>query len=121
MQISLIPLWVKILVVVLVIGSYTGGVYMKGRWDMEAKYNKEKLASIEDAAKRERELRGQLATTSEQLQAALRDVRVEVVYVDRVTRREIEKPIYSQCIVPQSGGQLMHDNAVRLNELRKPQ
>lgn len=118
MNIQLIPIWVKLLVVLALAGGLVFTGYNLGYDSRDLEVKTEQLAAIEDAAVREDSLRAQLSIVSMNLQEALQQVRVEVVYVDRVTRQEIQKPIYNQCLVPQSGTQLMVENATRLNNLR---
>lgn len=45
-------------------------------------------------------------------------VEPEVRYVTREVVREVEKPIYSACIIPSSGVQLYNDAVRRYNETR---
>ena len=120
MNISLIPPWVKILVVVLLIGGFSWFWYDKGYDARDLEVKTEQLASIEQLAKDKAQKEQELRDTSQKLQEALTDVKVKVVYVDRVTRTEVEKPVYSQCIVPESGGVLINQNAETFNSLREP-
>lgn len=117
----IIPFWAKALVLVLLIGGLSWFWYDKGYDARDLEVKTEQLATIEELTKQKQAKEAELRETSQKLQDALRDVRVEVVYVDRVTRREIEKPVYSQCIVPESGGILINQNAERFNNLREPQ
>lgn len=118
MNISLIPWWVKALVVAAVIAAYSFFWYDIGYDQKDLEVKTAQLEFIKESQKREDELREKLATTSENLQAALQEVRVEVVYVDKITRTEIEKPVYQACIVPESGVIIMNRNAQTLNDLR---
>jgi len=118
MNIQLIPIWVKALVLIGLLGVVFYKVYDLGYDARDLEIKTEQLQLLEDSRVREAALRAELAMTSMNLQEALQRVRVEVVYVDRVTRREIEKPIYSECLVPQSGVQLINENANRFNALR---
>lgn len=120
MNISLIPPWVKILAVVLLIGGFSWFWYDKGYDARDLEVKTEQLASIEQLAKDKAQKEQELRDTSQKLQEALTDVKVKVVYVDRVTRTEVEKPVYSQCIVPESGGVLINQNAETFNSLREP-
>lgn len=114
----IIPIWLKALLVLAVIAGWSAYCYDLGYDKKDLEVKTEYIAKMEEAQKIERELREDLAKTSERLQKALGQVRIETVYVDRITTREIEKPIYSQCIVPESGVVIIRDNAERLNSLR---
>jgi hypothetical protein len=116
----IIPFWAKALALALVIGGFSWFWYDKGYDARDLEVKTEQLATIEELTKQKQAKEAELRDVSQKLQDALRDVRVEVVYVDRVTRREIEKPVYSQCVVPESGGILINQNAERFNQLREP-
>ena len=120
MNISLIPWWVKALIFAAILGSISWFWYARGYNDCDLKVKTHQLASIEQAAHDRQDLEAKLRDTSSKLQDALTDVKVKVVYVDRVTRTEVEKPIYTQCIVPESGGMLINQNAATFNSLRAP-
>lgn len=120
MNISVIPPWVKYLAVALLIAGFSWFWYDKGYDARDLEVKTEQLASIEQLAKDKAEKEKELRDTSQKLQDALADVKVKVVYVDRVTRTEVEKPVYSQCIVPESGGVLINQNADTFNSLREP-
>lgn len=120
MTFDLIPWWVKALALALILGGVSWFWYNKGYDAKDLEDKTEQLLTIEQMAKDKEEKAAELRSVSEKLQAALTDVKVEVVYVDRVTRTEIEKPVYSQCIVPESGGVLINSNAETFNNLREP-
>lgn len=116
----IIPFWAKALVLVLLLGGMSWFWYDKGYDARDLEVKTEQLATIEDLTKQRQAKEAELRDTSQKLQDALTNVKVQVVYVDRVTRTEIEKPIYSQCIVPESGGILINQNAESFNNLRAP-
>lgn len=120
MNISLIPPWVKYLAVAVLIAGFSWFWYDKGYDARDLEVKTEQLASIEQLAKDKEKVEADLRNTSQKLQDALTDVKVKVVYVDRVTRTEVEKPVYSQCVVPESGGILINQNADTFNSLREP-
>lgn len=117
----IIPFWVKALALTALLAFASYQVYNLGYDARDLEIKTEQLAVIEEAAKREREVRAELREVSGKLQDALRDVRVEVVYVDRVTRKEIEKPIYEACELPDTGRLLLRETAARYNQLREAQ
>lgn len=114
----IIPFWVKILAVAALVAGWSAFCYDLGYDKRDLEVKTDYINKIEDAQKIERALREELAGVSERLQSALADVKTEIVYVDKITTREIEKPVYSQCIIPESGVIIMRDNAQRLNSLR---
>lgn len=117
--VPIIPFWVKALVLVALLAGFgwLAMDYGYDRRDLEVKT--EQLLAIEAAATREAEVRTELSGVSQQLQDALRDVKVEVVYVDRITRKEIEKPVYEACELPETGRLLLRETATRLNDIRE--
>lgn len=118
MNISIIPLWVKILIPLLIIGAWSYFCYDLGYDKKDLEHKTAILKEKDDQKKREDALRKELSETSEKLQNALSNIKTETVYVDRVVTKEIEKPVYGQCIVPDTGVELMRENADRLNNLR---
>lgn len=118
---DLIPMWVKGLVLLaLIAGSWGHGFYRGGK-DKQADWNKEKLDLIEAHQKAEKELRDKNNKVSEDLQEALKNVRVEYKYVTDTVQVEVEKPVYKNCKIPASGAAVLQNNAQRLNDLRVKQ
>lgn len=115
---TVIPPWVKVLgILVVVAGIFLSGVNY-GKSTTIAKYADQSYAALKESVKYERELQGKLMDVSEKLQNALTAVRTEIEYRDRVITREIEKPVYKTCIVPESGVSILNESARRYNEMR---
>lgn len=115
---TVIPPWVKILgILVAIVGIFLSGVNY-GKSTTIAKYTDQTYTELKDSVKYERELQGKLMDVSTKLQDALVAVRTEVEYRDRVITKEIEKPVYKTCNVPESGVLILNDSARRYNEMR---
>lgn len=116
---AIIPPWVKIALVLALLGGYSWWWYNLGWKTRDREALREKVAQMETAEKERKEIQDRLDDVSDRLQTALSNVRVETKYIDRVITKEIEKPIYTQCVLPDTGKVILNDNAERLNSLRK--
>lgn len=119
MKISLIPWWVKALVLAAILAAASYFWYDKGYDARDLEIKTEQLIEIEELQAQKAAKEGELRDVSAALQESLANVRVEIVYIDKVVTKEIEKPVYSQCIVPESGVSLLRENAQKLNSTRK--
>lgn len=111
--------WVKVVLTIALLGGYSWWWYNLGWKSRDRDALQEKVAQMEAAEKEKKELQDRLDDVSARLQDALSNVRVETKYIDRVITKEIEKPIYTQCVLPDTGKVILNDNADRLNRLRK--
>ncbi len=118
---DVIPLWVKIAVIVaLLAGSWGHGFYRGGK-DKQADWDAEKVDLLTKHAARVKELTDKNLAVSGELQDALKNVRIEYVTVRDTVTTEVEKPVYKECKVPETGTQVLQNNARRLNDLRVKQ
>lgn len=115
----IIPPWVKVAIIIAIFGGYSWWWYNLGWKSRDRDALQEKVAQMEAAENDKKEIQDRLDDVSSRLQTALSNVRVETRYVDRVITKEIEKPIYTQCVLPDTGKIILNDNADRLNRLRK--
>lgn len=113
------PLWLKIVLLLAVVSGYSWFWYNMGWNARDRDALNEKVEQIEKAEEVRKETQNRYDDVSSRLQDALSNVRVETKYVDRVITKEIEKPIYSACVLPDTGKVILNDNATRLNNLRK--
>lgn len=115
----LIPTWIKVAVILAVLAGYSWWWYDLGYDKRDHQALQEQVEATEKAAKDRQDIQDRLNDVSSKLQDALANVRVETKYIDRIITKEIEKPIYTQCVVPDTGKVILNDNADRLNRLRK--
>lgn len=116
---ALVSPFVKWALVAALIAGYSWFWYNQGHNARDRQALQEQVAAQEAADKKRQEVQDRLDDVSERLQNALNNVRVETRYIDRVITKEIEKPIYRECVVPDTGTTILNDNADRLNRLRK--
>lgn len=127
-KLDIIPMWAKILIVLAILS----GTFFYGRhtgWearDYEVLQEKEDVLekALADQLTLRTELetkRGELRTISEQLAAALGGQEEVTRYVTRTVTKEIEKPVYRDCVVPSTGVRILRGNVDRLNTLRRPE
>lgn len=114
----IIPFWAKILIAIALMGGlyYTG--YNEGKNDTIAEQTSSELSTLKESVAYERGLMDELRVTSTKLQDALTNVRTVTEWRTRTVTKEIEKPVYSQCIVPDTGVQILNENVEKLNGLR---
>lgn len=114
----IIPFWAKVLIVIALMGGlyYTG--YNEGKNDCIAKQTTSELSTLKESVAYERGLMDELRVTSAKLQESLTNVRTVTKWRERVLTKEVEKPVYKSCIVPESGAQILSENVDKLNSLR---
>jgi len=115
----IIPAWVKYLVLAAIVAAYSFFWYNQGYKNRDRQALQEQVKAQQLAEKKRQETQKRLDDVSNRLQKALENVRVETHYIDRVITKEIEKPVYKNCVVPDTGSAVLNDNAERLNRLRK--
>jgi len=119
MNINIIPFWAKALILIAILGGIFGSGYYVGSYVCDNDHTKEQLASLNAAVEREHALEEDLRGVSARLQAALRDVQTLSASRSPVIMREVERPVYRSCSVPQSGVEVLNDNSSQYNNLRR--
>lgn len=125
-----IPNWVIVVITVLVFTLAFGGTYFLGRSAgvaaKTAEIQTERVLALNEAAKREHQLRidleterERLRTVSGKLQDALAGKKVVYEEVTNTIVKEVEKPVYRESHLPSSGVQVLSDAAERLNTTRQ--
>lgn len=126
---KVVPNWVILVITTLVFTIAFGGTYFlgskSGAEKVELRVSKERVVALEDAAKRERQLRvvleaerGRLREVSAKLQTALDGKEVVYEEVTNTITKEVEKPVYLESSLPASGVQVLSAGAERLNSTR---
>lgn len=115
---SVIPMWAKALILAAIIGGFYWVAYSNGKADCIAAQTESQLEQMKESRDYERGLMSDLRDTSQKLQDAILNVKTVVEFRDRVVTREVEKPIYQSCVVPESGVEIINDSVDQLNALR---
>lgn len=111
---TLIKYWKPIAIGVAIIGVFFAGVrYKSATCEVE---RLELIAEYTQIIQEEVDRRQQISEVYEQQMAELRSQQREII---REVEVEIEKPIYRECKVPDSGIKLINDTINKLNNLRK--
>lgn len=123
---SIIPMWAKALVIVVVLALLFGSGYKTG-YDVRD-YEAQKIiiadqqvrqAAMTDLILKNQKLETDYAVQSQKLQEALTNTHTVVKYVNKAVNAEVAKnPIYHTCILPKSGVQVIIDSAQKLNDVR---
>lgn len=120
MNISLIPWWVKALVLAAIIGGIFGAGYKTATKVYQARADAALVQQLETEKKLVAETIARNQVVSEKLQTALGNVEVVDHYIIRRVTKEVEKPVYKECIVPSTGVDVINQAAVDFNKLRDP-
>lgn len=115
----IIPTWAKVLILAALIGGIYYSGYNEGKNDCLAKQTSSELNTLKESVAYERGLEAHLRETSTKLQDALVNVREVVQWRERVVTKEVGKPVYGSCSVPESGVAILNANADEYNNLRK--
>lgn len=126
-----IPLWAKMLLMAGLLAVGVGVGYHYGFQSSQVHAQKQTIEQLQKEQVANQQLQDKLdklradqQSTSAKLQDALSKLNnpqsPEVKYVYRTITKEIEKPVYQQCVVPASGMHAINANATELNKLRKP-
>ena len=111
---SLLKYWKPIAIGIAIIAVFLAGVrYESAKCEIE---RLELIAEYTQLLQEEVDRRQQISEIYEQQMAALRAQQREII---REVEVEIEKPIYKECKVPDSGIKLLNDTVDNLNKLRK--
>lgn len=102
------------------LGFWAGYDYRDLKADREEKKELQAaLKALSAEIEHNNKLQAELTKISVDYNVLLADkLEPEVRYVTREVVREIEKPIYSDCVIPASGVQLYNDAVRRLNKAR---
>lgn len=115
---KLIPIHIKIAILLALSGILLGsGFYAGKKWTM-ADWNKEKVQLLQAQAKADKKKQIEYDDLSGRLQAALQSVEIVERVVNRNIIREVEKPVYRDCIVPETGTGLINKSTDQLNGTR---
>jgi hypothetical protein len=111
---TLVKYWKPIAVGIAIIGVFFAGIrYESAKCEIE---RLELIAEYTLMIQEEVDRRQQISEVYEQQMAELRSQQREII---RAVEVEIEKPIYNECRVPESGIKLLNDTVNKLNNLRK--
>ncbi|MBT9159058.1 MAG: hypothetical protein DDT26_00307 [Dehalococcoidia bacterium] len=117
---------VKIIAVLLLIAALFFGGFYYGQRFADGEHAKARHAELVEKQKaldaeivRRNELQAELNTLSQTFETFKQTIKPEVVYVTRRVIEEIEKPVYTQCVVPPSGVLLHNETVDRLNAARR--
>lgn len=111
---TLLKYWKPIAIGVAIIGVFFAGVrYKSASCEVE---KLELIAQYTQMIQEEVDRRQQISEIYEQQIAELRVQQREII---REVEVEIEKPIYKECKVPNSGIKLLNDTVDKLNNIRK--
>lgn len=98
-------------------------VYNKGYESAQTKYTNEYNAQVlvlkDNQLKEYIRLSQNYHTVSTEYQEFLKNNKATVEIIHDTKIKEIEKPVYSECIIPITGVQILNDSTRRLNEDRK--
>jgi hypothetical protein len=118
LNVSILPIWAKILIIAALFGIIFGsGCYAGGKW-VRADWDAEKVATLQAEAKLAKETQERYDDVSSKLQAALQSTTTTERVIDRGVIREVQKPVYTACIVPETGVILLNDATKKLNAER---
>jgi hypothetical protein len=120
--------WIAIrmaLYLLLVVALFGGGAWL-GYEYKSGKVAQEKNEQLLDeiaAKNREIEKRNEVQKELDEVSAEYdefkRNLKPEVVYVTRKVNVEVEKPVYRECVLPDSGVRLHDETVERLNDQRR--
>jgi hypothetical protein len=93
-------------------GSYFGYDYA------DSKCEADKRQALQSAVEQRDQQQDKYNRMAGWYEKRLANVRKQERVVTKVVEKEIEKPVYSQCIIPDSGVQLLNDSASSFNSSR---
>jgi len=120
----------KHIAIVLVTLAIVASVFFAGRTsglnEGEVKLQKEvithqqEIIKLKDEnAKNLKETLDKYASASDKFEENLKNLKTREKIIENTVIKEVEKPVYNQCLVPESGVKTLNDAAKTLNDTRK--